>query len=142
MKDFDLAKFLQNYVPKKIDLKPYLKFKKLKGYEIMIDKKNLVPFDTHIKYIKTGDALENDEYSSRVIDDGGLLIAGGYFSGLKFVGTECKDDWKYLKLEAIVSKNTGKKQKKVYRYYIKIFNYHIFYKQIQEDDNTIKITLK
>lgn len=132
--DFDLNKFLKKYKPKTIDITPYLRFSVLKDYNIMNDNKKLIPTETYIKYIKEGNAYENKKYSSKAIEDGGLLIAGGIFVEGKFVENNDRDSWTHLKLDSNVSKKTGEKQK-FYYYYIKIMTHYIFYKYVKNGNN-------
>jgi len=131
MTDFNLDNFLKNHKSKKIpSLLPYLKFESLKNYNLLNDVNSLEKDKTYIKYIRKANAFENNRYSENVIYDGGLLIAGGYFLNGKFVKTDNKNEWEYLKLDTRISKKTRLPQERFYSYYIRIFNYYIFYKRI------------
>ena len=136
MKKFDLNNFLNNYKPKGlVDLSPYLQLLPLNGYQWLQSKseyKNLIPFDTYIKYIRIGYEFENDECLENHIEDGGLIVAGGSYINGQFVQTDDKKKWTYLKLDTNISKKTGKKGKH-YNYIIKISNYNIFYQTIASD---------
>ncbi|XWV25364.1 mg211 protein [Tupanvirus deep ocean] len=123
--------FLKNYKQKQPDFNPYLKLDELHNFQYMKNpegKKFLEPGCTYIKYIKAGDEYQNNKCDASVIQDGGMLLAGGYFLNGEFVETNDKDKWYYLKLDTIISKKTKMEQKRYYSYYIKLVNYHIFYK--------------
>ena len=124
--EFNLDNFLMNYKPKKINIEPYLQFKKLKNYKHMKNKTELWPKVMYIQYIKNSNIFRHNKYSKKVIEDGGQFINGGYFLNGKFVGTDNKDDWTHLKLKTNISKKDGIYQR-YYSYYIKIINYAIFY---------------
>src|ERR1700753_3766624 len=148
MLDPFVKNFLKKYKPKQVDLSPYLKLDELKGFNYMKNpdgKKYLEPERTYIKYIKARDlaTLKRDseplgkgEYHNNrcdpsVIQDGGMLIAGGYFLNGEFVPTNNREKWYYLKLDTIISKKTKMEQRRFYSYYIKAVNYHIFYRYVQ-----------
>lgn len=127
--DFDLDHFLRNYRPAHLDLRCYLRLDALKNYywlRTSKDKKNLDPLRTYIRYIKTGDEFKYRRCSEEEIQDGGLLLAGGVYLNGEFVETQDKSKWTHLKLDTNIPKKEGKK-KRYYSYYIKIYNYHIFY---------------
>lgn len=137
MADSDFLKnFLKTYKPKKSPpIEPYLRLKGMKGFRVTYDANDLIPNKTYIKLVKKCDAFEDNKYSCKAIQDGGTLFGGGYFLNGKFEKSNDRSEWIYLKLDTIISKKTGKEQKKFYSYYIKIFDYYIFYTYIDITNN-------
>ena len=140
MTDSDFfQKFSKSYQPKDVPrLKPYLEFRSLNGYKILNDKNkkfdDLVPDKTYIKLINKKDAFDDNKYSSKVIQDGGLLKIGGYYYNGEFKKTYDRSKWTHLMLYTNISKKTKDVQKKHYTYQIKIFNYYIFYQILEKAD--------
>lgn len=137
MESFSLDNFLKNYKPKKqIDVRPYLRFDKSRGYKLLGNMNSLTLNKIYIMYIKNGNVGRNDRYNEKDIEDGGMLISGGIFLNGEFVelnDEKYQDCWTHLKLRTNISKKTGKKQK-YYSYYIKIFDHVIFYIRCGRND--------
>jgi hypothetical protein len=129
MSNFNLDNFLANYKPAKLDFSPYLKCDKLKYYKRMTDKNQLKETHTYIKYIKTSDAFENDDYESH-IRNGGLLLSGGCVEDGKLVKTSDNSKWTHLQLKKNLPKGEDDDEIEYRIYWIKIINCHIFYKSI------------
>ena len=139
MTDFDLNTFLKNYKPKKLDLTPYLKLDKLKGYQLMDnnDPSNLFPKETYVKYLKRNDAFKDKDLKLHI--RGGILLAGGTIVNNEFVSMDNRSKWTHLLLQfspfptGVVKSKKGFGYEKVYDYdshtfRIKLNDYYIFYK--------------
>lgn len=136
MSDFDLESFLKGYKPKKkkMDLSPYTKCDKLKSYT-MLTSKNMDDVEeaiTYIKYIPVGDALKDKKYSDH-IKCGGILLAGGIYDEGKFKAQKDRSMWTHLHLKFVPFPKINRRGVREYVYedhafYIKISNYHLFYK--------------
>ncbi|XWV26659.1 hypothetical protein QJ857_gp0401 [Tupanvirus soda lake] len=140
MLDPFVENFLKSYEPKQLDLSPYLKLDKLKGYKFMEksdDKLNLIPGETYVKYINRSDAFKDKDLKMHV--RGGILLEGGtYVNGLfKPLGDNTK--WTHLMLlfspfpTGLIKSKKGFGHQKIYDYdqhifYIKINSYYLFYK--------------
>jgi len=133
MEKFNLDDFFKNYKPKEINVYPYLEMDKLKNYNLMNDKQELIPKKMYLQYIKMSNVFRHNKYSNKVIEDGGKFIDGGFFLNGKFMATDDKDKWTHLKLKTNISKKDGGCQR-YYSYYIKIINYVIFYKNNNNND--------
>ncbi|AGF85600.1 hypothetical protein QJ854_gp182 [Moumouvirus goulette] len=141
MSQFDLEKFLQNYKPKTIDFSPYLSLNKLYGYKRVTKKNidNLELYKTYIKYIHVND-IESDKNYRKHIHCGGILMKGGFFTLNKFYESDNKNNWTHLMLKFIPFKTLKKTKNGVkfveeyesHSFFIKISNYHIFYKQFRQ----------
>lgn len=140
--DFNLEKFLSDYKPKVLDLSPYLKLDKLKGYQTLERKNmaNLIPQQTYIKYMKMADAYKDRDLKSHV--RGGILVAGGTFVNGKFVKSDDDGTWTHLILRfapfptAVTRSKKGFGHQKIYEhethlFFIKINDYYLFYKYFQ-----------
>jgi hypothetical protein len=137
MTDFDLDEFLKTYKPAKVDLRPYLKLDKLKGYKFVNkgERSVLISNQTYVKYVSMSDAFKDDDLEMHV--GGGVLRAGGIFVNGKFMKTESVEKWTHLLLE-FSPYPTGRVRtkhghKNVYEYdrhlfYIKMTSYYLFYK--------------
>ena len=137
--------FLKNYQPKVIDFTPYLKLDKLKGYKYMNDKDRcaLIPTETYVKYILTGDAFINNKLKDH-IHPGGLMLAGGTYVNKYFEKLDDPYKWTHLMLKripfpvGIMRTKKGYGYQNVYDYdahvfYVKIHNYYIFYKYVKRE---------
>lgn len=143
--------FKQNYKPKKLDLTPYLRSPKLKGYQLLTDKTKLVPMKTYIKYIKPGDVFEGIDWSSH-IKAGGILLKGGYYADHQFHQLADPNEWTHLLLKfdpSPMEDEEGNIQERLDKpriFTIKIDNYHVFYKtfsgNMRDFFKNVKIELK
>lgn len=131
MADSDFFKeFRKTYKPKKTrDITRYLKFRDLNDFQVLTKENitKMIPEMTYIRLISKSDAFENHKYSPKVIQDGGHLLAGGYYSEGSFKKTSDYKKWTHLQLDTVISKKTGKEQKKFYKYNIKLSNYYVFF---------------
>ncbi|MEM0353953.1 MAG: hypothetical protein QXW79_00090 [Thermoplasmata archaeon] len=123
MKEFDLKKFLKNYMPKKLEksLSPYLRSERLKNYKLLgyRDRENLVPQKTYIKYVRLTDAFRDKNYDTH-IKAGGILLAGGNYIDGQFKKMNEKNKWTHLLLKLNLFD--------VRIYIINISRYYIFYR--------------
>jgi hypothetical protein len=148
--DFDLKTFLKNYQPvSKLDMKPYLKVKKLKGYDMLkmdvlnkqlntlnklkgyealkLDELNkLIETCTYVRYVKEGDAFSDDDLESHV-KGGGFFVTGGMYIEGKFEKSDDRCLWTHILLKrqgvpigkVLTEKGFG--EKVVYEYDTKVF---------------------
>jgi hypothetical protein len=142
MSNFDLQQFLKEYKPKKLDLRPYLKLEKLKGYTLIenSDYSELYPKETYVKYLKLADAFKDKDLKMHV--KGGILLDGGTFVNGLFVRLENKKKWTHLMVlfnpypTGVIKSKKGFGQQKIYDYdqhifYLKINDYYLFYKYFE-----------
>jgi len=146
--DFDLDTFLKNHKPATLDFTPYLKLKKLQGYE-RLDMKNmdnlgmLRKWRTYVKYIRDGDAFSDKKYKTHV-KCGGIFVTGGVYRKKKFTKTSDHTEWTHIVLKRQpypVGKEPtelGFGMKNVYDYdphvfVVKLKNKYVFYKHFGFD---------
>ncbi|AVL94563.1 hypothetical protein ma177 [Moumouvirus australiensis] len=141
MSQFDAKNFLRNYKPKTIDFTPYLSLNKLRNYKRVTKKniENLEPYKTYVKYIHINDIESNTNYKKHV-HCGGILIKGGFYVLNKFYESNNKNNWTHLMLKFIPYKTLKEtkngiklvEEYETHTYYIKISNYHLFYKRFHK----------
>lgn len=131
-------KFRQNYQPKKVDLTPYLRSPKLRGYSQLKNNSDLIPLKTYIRYIKPEDIFEGFNWSSH-IKAGGILLKGGYYANDKFHPLNNPNEWTHLLLKfdpSPMEDKDGKIHERLSEpriFSIKINKYYIFYKRFSDD---------
>uniref|UniRef100_A0A6C0C8L3 Uncharacterized protein n=1 Tax=viral metagenome TaxID=1070528 RepID=A0A6C0C8L3_9ZZZZ len=133
--NFDLNNFLESYVPKSSEnaLKGCLCDKRLQGYQILSKKnmKDLIAGKTYIKYIKNGIG-----YDMKLLQTGGIFVAGGMSQKNGFKHTEIPEEWTHLMLKL----RKGEEEDDAHVFVVKILNFYIFYKLFDEvlNNNTIR----
>lgn len=125
--------FCKTYQPKKLDLTPYLRTRKLRGYKLLKNNSELIPMKSYIRYVKTEDVFEGIDWNSH-IKAGGILLKGGYYANDKFYQLNDQSEWTHLLLKFDPSPMTDDNDNIYERltkpkiFTIKINKYHIFYK--------------
>lgn len=128
--------FRKTYKPKTLDLTPYLRSSRLRGYRLMIDRTKLVPLKTYVKYIRQSDAFEGINWNSH-IKAGGILLKGGHYQDEKFRQLDDPNMWTHLLLKFDPSPMEDDEGNMMERldgpkiFTIKIDNYYIFYKSFR-----------
>ena len=125
--------FRKTYEPKKLDLTPYMRSPKLRGYRLLKDKTDLVLKKTYIKYVKPGDVFDGINWSSH-IKAGGILLKGGFYADNQFHQLTNPVEWTHLLLKfdpSPMEDEDGNQYERLAEpriFTIKIDNYHVFYR--------------
>jgi mRNA-degrading endonuclease RelE of RelBE toxin-antitoxin system len=138
-----LEDFLSTYEPATLDISCYLRFKTLRGYHLLHDKREMADFivgKTCIKLVKVEKAVLDGKCKEKSIEDGGILVGVGRLYRGKLSNRSREriseilkpSEWTHFELETNINKKTGKVGR-FYRYLIRISHYHIFYQIHQEN---------